>query len=141
MSERQRAIPILSALDGEQIDVDATAVAGCSHWAQAFRLSLMNSRVKRSQRDWAELLDMSVGTLNTLLNADHYKKAGKRVRHLDIDDVADIEAVTGNNAISQYQNMRKRGELFCQTRKVSPEQELAELKERAARLEQQIANG
>ena len=141
MSEQQRTMPLLGVVNMEPKDVDPVSVAGCTHWAQAFRLCVRMAPVRRTQRDWAEILDMSVGTLNTLLNADHYKKAGKRIRSLDIDLVADIEDAMGNNAITQYQQMRKAKQLFCQRRDVSPQEELAELKERAARLEQQIANG
>jgi hypothetical protein len=117
------------------------AIANCSHWAQALRLAKQNARVKRTQRDWAELLDMSVGTFNTLLNADHYKKAGKRIRNLDPDEIADIEYMFGNNALSQYLDMRKKGQLYCQRRDITPQEELANLKQRAAELESKIANG
>ncbi|WP_421722399.1 hypothetical protein [Alloalcanivorax xenomutans] len=135
MSERQRTMPLLGVVNAETADIDPVAVAGCSHWAQAFRLCLRQSRVKRDQRSWADLLGMSVGTLNTLLNADHHTKRGARVRHLDMDLVVEIEELAGNNAISQYQQMRKARQLHCQRGQVSPEQELAELRARVAQLE------
>ena len=137
MSEQQRTMPLLGAVDAQLQDVDPVAVAGCSHWAQALRLCLRQARVKRSQRNWADLLGMSVGTLNTLLNSDHHAKTGSRVRHLDMDMIADIEDLAGNNAISQYLVMRKARQLYCQRKEVSPEQELAELKAKVAMLEKQ----
>ena len=139
MSETQRTMPLMGAIDTDTRDVDPVAIAGCSHWSQALRLCLQQSRVKRDQRSWADLLGMSVGTLNTLMNADHHAKRGARVRHLDMDLVAEIEALAGNNAISQYQVMRKARQLYCQRGQVSPEQEMAELRARLAQLEAQSA--
>lgn len=137
MSERQRTMPLLGVMDTKTKDVDPVAIAGCSHWAQAFRLCLRRSRVKRDQRSWADLLGMSVGTLNTLLNADHHSQRGSRVRHLNMDLVESIEDLAGNNAISQYQAMRKQRQLYCQRAQVTPEQEMAELRARLAQLEAQ----
>lgn len=135
MSKEQRNLPLLGSASPAQRDVDPIAVAHCAHWSAAFRLCLQQSVVWRSQRNWADLLGMSVGSLNTLLNADHHAKTGTRVRHLDMDMIAEIEDMAGNNAISQYLQMRKARQLYCQRKEISAAQELAELKAKVAMLE------
>lgn len=141
MSEQQRTFPYFGVLPGDIGELDPIAVAGCQHWAQALRLCLSKSKVKRVDRQWARLLGMAPSTFNTLKNADHHEAAGSdRVRHLNPDLIAVIQSLTQNRAIGQYLEMRERGELFCQRKQVSPEEELANLKAHIANLERELAD-
>lgn len=133
MSEQQQ-FPFFGVMPSTIVDLDPIVVAGCRHWAQALRLCIDKARVRRTDRQWARALNISPGTWNTLKNADHHEKEGRRTRHLNPDLIAPIQALAQNRAISQYLDMRAHGQLFCQ-RTLSPEEELERLKARVAELE------
>lgn len=140
MSEQQRTFPYFGVLPNEIKEVDPVAVAGCGHWAQALRLCLKQSRVRRTDRQWAAALGMGASTFNTLKNSDHHEASGsERVRHLNPDLIAVIQSLAQNRAIRQYLDMRDNGELFCQRNQITPEEELANLKAHVAHLEAELS--
>jgi len=115
---------------GEVRDLPSDLVAKCRNWQQAVALCMNSSRVRRTQRNWADLLGVSAGTLNTILNSDK----AERERHLPLDWIPEIENMAGNRAIEQYLEMRRLGMLDCQR---SVEDEKSALRTRLAQLEAQ----
>ena len=138
MSEQQRTFPFFGVLPDEIQAVDPVAVAGCSHWAQALRLCIKEARVTRTDRQWAKALGMAVGTWNTLKNTDHHEKNGSRQRNLNPDLIPLIEALAHNRAISQYLGMKSSGQLFCQRRAMTKEEQLAQLRAQVAEVEKEL---
>ena len=129
----QTEMQLMGQIDLEIRDLPAEQVAHCSHWAQAIRLCMDRSRVRRTQDSWAELLGMTRGALNTILNSDTAAKREGRERYLSIDLATDIQVLAGNRAIEQYMSMRRQGLLNCQ-RPVMGEIELLEEQLRLARI-------
>ena len=130
-ANKSEHLPLIGGLStGEVRDLPADLVAKCRNWQQAVALCVNSSRVKRTQRSWADLMGVSAGTWNTILNSD---RAG-RERHLPLDWVPEIQNLAGNRAIEQYLTMRRLGLLDCQR---SVEDEKAALRLRLAQLEGQ----
>ena len=74
---------------------------------------MRESVVKMPERDWAELLDMTEGALNTILNWNPARN--KRKRNLDADLIDVIQRKACNRAISQFFDMQSRGLLNHQS--------------------------
>lgn len=125
----QRELNLMGEISSEIKDVDLTLVRLCKTEQAAMRLCINKSRVFRTQRDLAALLDMSVGTLNTILNSDH----GDRKRHMSRVGQINLQKLCGNRAIDQWAEMYGRGLLNHQE---TVEQRKAELRAELARLEE-----
>lgn len=137
MSEQQRTFPLLADVSAALAQVDPVAVANCSHWSDAMRLCVSESCVRRTDAQWAKALGLgSKGTFNSLLNSKSHKS---RPKHLNPDLIPVIENLAGNEAITQYLEMRKRGQLFCQRRReITPQERIAQIEAEKAQLMEQI---
>lgn len=92
-------------------DVSDDFVATCRDYIDAVNLCMNMSIIKRTRRKWAELLEMSEGNLNLILNRGG--SSGRR-RYLDPDLFEQIQLLAGNRAIAQFFDMQIRGGLYHQ---------------------------
>lgn len=124
----QMNMPIMGELDTSIVEAPRDLVALCRTKADAYRLTMNLSKVRRQDRDWAELLDMKPSHLSQVLNPQtntpKYMPPEAEVRLLQL---------AGNTAFSQWPIMAAKGELAHQ---ISKEQKLAELQAQIEELQQ-----
>lgn len=123
----QMNIPIMGELDTSIVEAPRDLVALCRTKADAYRLTMNLSKVRRQDRDWAELLGMKPCHLSQVLNPQtntpKYMPPEAEVRLLQL---------AGNTAFSQWPVMAAKGELAHQK---SKEDKKAELLQQLAELE------
>lgn len=127
-TQLQNEIALLGELTSELKELDARLVAKCDTEQAAFRLCRSQSRVHYTDEALADLMGVSRGTLNQLLNSDQ----NKRVRHMGRALQNRLQQACGNRAIDQWGDLELKGMLDCQR---TAQDEIATLKARLAVLE------
>ena len=123
----QRKLPLMSELSRKaKQDAPAQLIAQCQNYRDAVRICIQLGPY--SQDQMAELLGMSKGNLNLIINRGGSEK---RARYLDPDLFEGIENLCGNRAITQYFEMQSRGQLNRQ----NTSERIAALKQELALLE------
>lgn len=107
-------------------DVSDDLVAMCRDYIDAVNLCMNQSTVRRTRRKWAELLEMSEGNLNLILNRGG---SSGRKRYMDPNLFEDVQLLAGNRAISQFFDIQIRGGLQHQNMKSRIEELEAELEQ------------
>lgn len=115
----QMTMPMMGELDTSIVEAPRDLVALCRTKADAYRLTMNLSKVRRQDRDWAELLGMKPAHLSQVLNpqsnSPKYMPPEAEVRLLQL---------SGNTAFSQWPVMAAKGELAHQRTKEQKKQEL-----------------
>ena len=124
---KQTSLPLMGAIDSKMVPVDSRLVAMCDTEQAAFRLCVNQARVRRTQESIAELMGMTKGALNTVLNSDQ----SERKRHMSRVQQISLQRICGNTAIDQWADLYEKGLLDCQR---DVDDELARLEAEVARL-------
>lgn len=121
---KQLCLPIRAFAVAEIRDLPEAQIQMCGDYIDAVNLCMNQGVVRYTRRRWAEILGMSEGSLNIILN-----KGGtsKRKRHLDPNLFEAVESHSGNRAISQFFDLQSRGKLFRQNKTTRKQELLAEL--------------
>lgn len=119
---KQMELAVLADCSFEIKDLPYKDVARCSTIHEAFHLCKTNSIVWRSEDTWAELLGVSKGYFNQVLNGGSPNKP----RHMGWDIRSGLQKLAGNRAIVQWEDLELKGQLFCQLNTKTREQELLE---------------
>lgn len=107
---KQTSLPLMGAIDSKVIPVDSRLVAMCDTEQAAFRLCINQARVRRTQESIADLMGMTKGALNTVLNSDY----STRARHMSRVQQINLQRICGNTAIDQWADLYSQGLLDCQ---------------------------
>ena len=124
--KNQMELSIYGNVKSEIIDAPWHSVALCRSKADAYRLTMTLSRVKRSDSTWAELLGISKGYLSQILNS-----TSNSPKYMPPNAEVELMRLSGNKAFNQWVEMAAKGELLSQK---TVEQETAELEARLAEL-------
>lgn len=106
----QSELRLMGKISCEIISVDMNLVRRCKTEQDAFRLCVQFDPVRRSHRDLAELMNMSPGGFNSVLNGD----SGKRVRYMSRVQQIRLQQLCCNRAIDQWAELYAQGLLDCQ---------------------------
>lgn len=121
--DKQLELPVLGDCSYSVRELPKDEVAMCSTIFEAYRLCMRRSIVWRSQETWAELLGMTKGAFNQVLNGG----SSDRKRHMPDSVRRNLQKLAGNKAINQWEDLELSGELHCQR---SIEEQEAQIKER-----------
>lgn len=124
--KNQMELGIYGNVKSEIVEAPWHLVALCKTKADAYRLAMNLSKVKRSDSTWAELLGITKGYLSQILNS-----TSNSPKYMPPDVEVELMRLSGNKAFNQWIELAARGELTSQKTK---EQELAELEARLAEL-------
>lgn len=124
--KKQMELGIYGNVKSEIVEASWSLVALCKSKADAYRLTMNLSKVKRSDSTWAELLGISKGYLSQILNA-----SSNSPKYMPPDVEVELMRLSGNKAFNQWVELAAKGELTSQKTK---EQELAELQARIEEL-------
>ena len=116
----QRMMPLPAEISGDIRTVDPSLVAKCNTEQEAMRLCRRLSKTHYSDESLADLLGVSKGHLNQLLNAD----LNKRRRHTSRDLGNKLQRICGNRALNQWADMELDGLLEKQRSKTDRLREL-----------------
>lgn len=116
----QSELRLIGEIDGEIRELPWQHVAMCDTEQAAARLCVNQARVYRSQENLADLMEMSVGAFNTILNSDRTN----RVRYFGRKREKILQRLCGNSAIDQWAELFEKGMLNCQKSKADREAEL-----------------
>jgi hypothetical protein len=104
----QRELPLFQAVQGGQlVDLPFAVIAACDTPLHAVRACMRNSRIKRTQENWGELLGFSKGAWSLLINGG----SSDRKRHMPPEIFEAIQLEAGNRAISQWFDLMGKGML------------------------------
>lgn len=126
--QNQMNLATYGSIDTSVVEAPRDLVALCRNKADAYRLTMNLSRVKRSDTAWAELLDMPKGRLSQILNPET-----NTARYMPPKCEVELIRLSGNTAFTQWVVMAAKGELAHQK---STESRKAELLAELAQLEQ-----
>lgn len=124
----QQQFAMMGVMHGGEAEVDDRLVAQCDTEQAAYRLCITCSKVHRSQESIAELMGMSKGAFNAILNSDY----AERKRYMGRTQQILLEQICQNTVVSQWDRLYRKGLLNCQR---SKEDRAAELRAELARLE------
>ena len=124
--KKQMELSIYGNVKTEIVDAPWHLVSICSTKADAYRLTMNLSKVKRSDATWAELLGITKGYLSQILNS-----TSDSPKYMPPQVEVELMRLSGNKAFSQWVELAARGELSSQKTK---EQEMAELEARLQEL-------
>lgn len=111
----QTNLALLAPMTFEIREIDSRLVGQCKTYKQAVALCMSQAKTPYTRERWAYMLDMSKGTLNTILDGE--RREDKRKRNLDPSLFSEIQRIAGNQAINQWFQMELRGELDHQRSK------------------------
>jgi len=119
----QKNIPIFREVLAP-VDLDARLVSEQPNYQRAIVLCMRESRVKgRTNQDWADLLGCSRGYVNQVINSE-----GRDKQYcFNMDQLHTLQIEAGNWGVYQWLEMRKNGQLRCQSSQSKKQQLLAEL--------------
>lgn len=115
----QMNIPIMGELDTSIVEAPRDLVALCRTKADAYRLTMNLSRVRRQDRDWAELIGMKPAHLSQVLNPQ-----SNTPKYMPPEAEVRLLQLAGNTAFTQWPLMAARGELAHQKSTAVRKQEL-----------------
>lgn len=124
----QKDLNLLAEMRAQLIEVEAKIVAQCETEQAAFRLCRRHSPVHYSDLALAELMGVSKGHLNQLMNCDQ----NKRPRWMGRAMQNKLQRICQNRVIDQWAELEDMGMLNCQR---TAEQELAAARAHLAALE------
>lgn len=119
--KNQYEMPIYGDVSGEIIDVPWDLVAICPTKADAYRLCMNHSRVKRSDGNWADLLGLTAGHLSQILN-----QRTNTPKYMPPDAEVELIRISGNRAVTQWLELAAKGQLRKEKSKEDRERELLE---------------
>lgn len=105
----QYELGVMSSLKADISEVPRKWVEICGTKAEAYRLTMNQSLVLRSDSNWADLLGLTKGHLSQILNhkADVPKYMPPRCE-------VELMRLSGNRAFCQWVEMAAKGQLVCQ---------------------------
>lgn len=106
----QQEMALMGVLDSEPRLLDWNLVRHCRTEQQAMRLCKDKSYTRMTDDDLAEVLGMTRGALNTILNSDR----NKRPRYMPRTKQICMQRVCGNRAIDQWAELYEKGQLQYQ---------------------------
>lgn len=127
---QQKELGIIGCISTEVVDLPSDLVARCDSEQAAMRLCIRKSRVPYTQDKVADILGLTKGGLNTILNSDY----NERTRNMDAKRRNQLQRICGNRAINQWLDLELRGLLDCQR---GLEQVEAELEAKLAEVRRQ----
>lgn len=129
--DNQMNIPMMAAIHPDIQAAPEHLVSLCDTKADAYRLTMNLSRVKRSDATWAELLGLSRGYLSQILNP-----RTNSPKYMPPKAEVELVRLAGNTAFCQWVIMSAKGQLNSQKTDAQREaellQELAAIKARQA---------
>ncbi len=132
----QASLPILGDVSAKITEIPWNEIAMCDTEQAAYRTCVRNDRCHRSHEnivkalnDLPEFAEMTPATFSRILNSDYHKE---RPRHAGRTFQIALQQICGNEAIEQWADLFKRGQLMCQRNK---ETEIEALRARLAELE------
>lgn len=123
----QKSLPLIGCINNEVREMPYEEIAQLSTEQAAFRYCIRYARVHRTQANIADLLGVSTGDLNCMLNADQ----NNRPKYMSRTRQIELQRICGNTAIDQWADLYTKGLLVCQK---SVDQRLAELEAERAQL-------
>lgn len=123
----QKSLPLIGCINNEVREMPYEEIAQLSTEQAAFRYCIRYARVHRTQANIADLLGVSTGDLNCMLNADQ----NNRPKYMSRTRQIKLQKICGNKAIDQWAELFEKGLLVCQK---SVDQRLAELEAERAQL-------
>lgn len=123
----QYELGVMSSINADVLDVSWDLIALCETKADAYRLTMNQSRVRRSDSNWADLLGLTKGHLSQILNP-----RAECPKYMPPHCEVELMRLSGNRAICQWLELAAKGQLRSQSS--SREQELLD---ELARLKQQ----
>lgn len=106
----QMNMPMMGGIDTSILEAPRDLVALCRTKADAYRLTMNLSRVRRQDRDWAELLNLKTCHLSQVLNPQ-----SNTPKYMPPAAEVELIRLSGNTAFSQWVVMAAKGELAHQT--------------------------
>jgi len=116
----QKSLPLMGCISSEVREMPYEEIAHLPTEQAAFRYCIRYAIVHRTQANIADLLGVSTGDLNCMLNADQ----NNRPRYMSRTRQIELQRICGNAAIDQWADLYAKGLLVCQK---SVERRLAEL--------------
>lgn len=105
----QMTMPMMGEIDTSIVDAPRELVALCRTKADAYRLTMNLARVRRQDRDWAELLGLKAPHLSQILNPNL-----KMPKYMPPEAECELIRIAGNTAHTQWTVMHAKGELVHQ---------------------------
>jgi len=127
VNDMQMTMPMMGEIDTSIVDAPRDLVALCRTKADAYRLTMNLARVRRQDRDWAELLGLKAPHLSQILNPQL-----KMPKYMPPEAESALIRIAGNTAPTQWTNMHAKNELVHQK---TTEALKAELRAQLAELE------